>query len=442
MEVFGFAHVGLAAPTALLLPVLSHPRPRPRPRRRPTTWRSGITSAARPGRTSRAAASPTARRGCSATCGRRSRAGCCPSVLDAWPSRGSVNSSAFHTHESAAWPKPAALPHWRAGPVCAVNPHFCLIMPNGNSPRVSLVSDRHGFEFRQVWKVASSSLASFFYNMWGDFSTPRSCCRRSSRRHRRSAPSSRRRANRSAASSRRRSRCSRGSSRASRRAASRCPTTCTPSRRPVLGDGALGDDPMVRAAAELVALQNASDAAAAAGAARPPPEVRQNALAAVVAGFVEDIECGVAYSAAEHLASQLSFVSAGHAGALPRLPAAPQQRLRRPRASPPRDALPPARERVGDRVEVRARPREFGRGQAAAAEQAGVRGDPPRRFRARPAALHRLFQDFVCLGYPLPPECEGGRELAWLPPPPKEAAVEQARAALTEAFAAAAPSTL
>ena len=52
------------------------------------------------------------------------------------------------------------------------------------------------------------------------------------------------------------------------------------------------------------------------------------------------------------------------------------------------------------------------------------------------------FQDFVCLGYPLPPECEGGRELAWLPPPPKEAAVEQARAALTEAFAAAAPSTL
>ena len=52
------------------------------------------------------------------------------------------------------------------------------------------------------------------------------------------------------------------------------------------------------------------------------------------------------------------------------------------------------------------------------------------------------FQDFVCLGYPLPAECEGGRELAWLPPPPKEAAVEQARAALTEAFAAAAPSTL
>ena len=24
------------------------------------------------------------------------------------------------------------------------------------------------------------------------------------------------------------------------------------------------------------------------------------------------------------------------------------------------------------------------------------------------------FQDFICLGFPLPPECEGGRELAWL----------------------------
>ena len=33
MEVFGFAHVGLAAPTTLLLPFLGHPRPRPRPRR-------------------------------------------------------------------------------------------------------------------------------------------------------------------------------------------------------------------------------------------------------------------------------------------------------------------------------------------------------------------------------------------------------------------------
>ena len=31
------------------------------------------------------------------------------------------------------------------------------------------MSERHSIEFRQVWKVASSSLASFFYcNMWGD----------------------------------------------------------------------------------------------------------------------------------------------------------------------------------------------------------------------------------------------------------------------------------
>ena len=82
--------------------------------------------------------------------------------------RPSQNASLFFTHESAAWPKPA---HCRARrpEVCAINPHFCLILQYGNAPRTSLVSERHGIEFRQVWKVASSSLASFFYcNMWGD----------------------------------------------------------------------------------------------------------------------------------------------------------------------------------------------------------------------------------------------------------------------------------
>ena len=82
--------------------------------------------------------------------------------------RPSQNASLFFTHESAAWPKPA---HCRARrpEVCAINPHFCVILPYGNAPRTSLVSERHGIEFRQVWKVASSSLASFFFcNMWGD----------------------------------------------------------------------------------------------------------------------------------------------------------------------------------------------------------------------------------------------------------------------------------
>eukprot|EP00965_Chrysotila_dentata_P175378 5788596-Pleurochrysis_carterae.AAC.1 len=43
--------------------------------------------------------------------------------------------------------------------VCGHNPHFCLALPYGNAPRRSLVSNGWGFEFRQVWKVASSSLA-------------------------------------------------------------------------------------------------------------------------------------------------------------------------------------------------------------------------------------------------------------------------------------------
>ena len=69
---------------------------------------------------------------------------------------------------TAAWPKPAQCQARRAH-VCRFSPHFCLLLAQGNSPRTSLVSERHRIEFRQVWKVASSSLASFFYcNMWGD----------------------------------------------------------------------------------------------------------------------------------------------------------------------------------------------------------------------------------------------------------------------------------
>lgn len=91
--------------------------------------------------------------------------GLLPSLEDA-STRQSQNATLFYTHESAQWPKPAAC-RTRRPQVCAVNPHFCVILPYGNAPRTSLVSDRHGIEFRQVWKVASSSLASFFFcNMW------------------------------------------------------------------------------------------------------------------------------------------------------------------------------------------------------------------------------------------------------------------------------------
>lgn len=89
------------------------------------------------------------------------------SVLDATP-RPLANVTPLYTHEAAAWPKPSRCRRRRAE-VCSFSPHFCLSLPSGNAPRSSLISERHGLEFRQVWKVASSSLASFFFcNLWGD----------------------------------------------------------------------------------------------------------------------------------------------------------------------------------------------------------------------------------------------------------------------------------
>ena len=443
MEVFAQLQLGLAAPTTLLLPVLGHPRPRPRPRakadhlaqwdhfRCPTgSYLAGGRVADRTPRLQRHLRQAFAR-------------GLLPSVLDAWPSRGSVNSSAFHTHESAAWPKPARC-RTRRPEVCAVNPHFCLIMPNGNSPRVSLVSDRHGFEFRQVWKVASSSLASFFYcNMWGDLHAEKLLPTQQPPPPTKRAvvaptrePIGRFVASAFEVLARLLSRVSPSGEQMPDHmyAEPGGPFSAT-----VLSATTRWYAPLQK----LVALQNASDAAAAAGAARPPPEVRQNALAAVVAGFVEDIECGVAYSAAEHLASQLSFVSAGHAERSHldfqlRLNnvSADLERLRRV-----------MRYRQPENASATAWKCALGRENSVEGKRLPLsKQEFEAILRADSALVQRLctvyFQDFVCLGYPLPPECEGGRELAWLPPPPKEAAVEQARAALTEAFAAAAPSTL
>ena len=58
-----------------------------------------------------------------------------PSTLDA-PVRG-VTPELFYTHESAAWPKPARC-QARRQHVCRSNPHFCLLLAQGNSPRTSL----------------------------------------------------------------------------------------------------------------------------------------------------------------------------------------------------------------------------------------------------------------------------------------------------------------
>ena len=39
---------------------------------------------------------------------------------------------------------------------------------------------------------------------------------------------------------------------------------------------------------------------------------RERALYALVDGFVDDIECAIVYSAAEHLATQMSFITSGY----------------------------------------------------------------------------------------------------------------------------------
>ncbi|KOO35288.1 hypothetical protein Ctob_012339 [Chrysochromulina tobinii] len=39
---------------------------------------------------------------------------------------------------------------------------------------------------------------------------------------------------------------------------------------------------------------------------------RRQELTALVNGFIEDLECAIVYSAAEHLATQMSFVTSGY----------------------------------------------------------------------------------------------------------------------------------
>ena len=39
---------------------------------------------------------------------------------------------------------------------------------------------------------------------------------------------------------------------------------------------------------------------------------REREVYALVDGFVDDIECAIVYSAAEHLATQMSFITSGY----------------------------------------------------------------------------------------------------------------------------------
>jgi len=147
------------------------------------------------------------------------------------------------------------------------------------------------------------------------------------------------------------------------------------------------------------------------------PEHRDKAVTALVRGFIEDIECGVVYSSAEHLATQTSFVTSGYAE---RSVLDFQIRLQN---------VTTDLERLGALLKyASSTPRndstwKCSLGRENAVENKGrlalTKADFLTVLTKHPNLMQRLctvyFQDFTCLGFPLPPECEGGRELAWLP---------------------------
>ncbi len=315
-----------------------------------------------------------------------------------------MNVSVFYTHESAAWPKPARCQAQRAA-ACQHNPHFCLLLPQGNSPRTSLVSERHGIAFRQVWKVASSSLASFFYcNMWGDLrvdkllpSQPlpaRSAAVRTASAPRVVFPS-REPISRFIAS------CFEVLERLLNRVSpsgQRMPDEMYiepkgPFSPSVLRHGTSWYEPLLR-------TLNASSAS-----------TRRLELVALVNGFIEDIECSIVYSAAEHLATQMSFITSGYeertaldfqirlANATVDL-----ERLGRRIAYPPHGNASVWKCALGRENDASNK-----------AKLAVSKADFTGVLERNPAFVQRLctvyIQDYLCLGFALPPECEGGREL-------------------------------
>ena len=329
------------------------------------------------------------------------------SQLDA-PMRGSLNTSLFYTHESAAWPKPAQCQARRAQ-TCRLNPHFCIILPQGNSPRTSLVSERHRIAFRQVWKVASSSLASFFYcNMWGDLRAekllpgqqPHDSSNEEGRRVRAVFPA-REPISRFVASS--------------FEVLERLLNHVSPSGQRMPDDmyvepsGPLSQSVLERSTSWYGPLQRLIN--------NPNRSATEhNAMVyALVDGFLFDIECGIVYSAAEHLATQMSFITSGYAV---RAVLDFQIRL----ANVTSDL-----ERLGAAIDYpSARPNSssvwkcpLGRENDAASKAKLVvsKADFKTALAQHPSLVQRLctvyIQDFLCLGFPMPPECEGGRELEW-----------------------------
>ena len=295
MEVFGFAHVGLAAPTALLLPVLSRlVRGRGLGEGRPPgavgslPLPDGRTAGGRVAdrtprlqrhlqRSVRARAAAVGARRVAVARQREQR------VPHARVRRVAKPAAAALARRPGVRRQPALLPDHAERQLAAREPRV-------RPPRLRVPPGVEGGEL-----VARC----FFYYMWGVLHAEKLLPTQQPPPPT-SAPSSRRRANRSAlrrvgvrgarAAPLARLAGRRADARPHvRRAAARSRRRCS-RRRP---DGTR--------AAELVALQNA-----AAFSAPPTPPAAggaAGALAAVVAGFVEDIECGVACSLPNFLAS-------------------------------------------------------------------------------------------------------------------------------------------
>ncbi|KAL1530657.1 hypothetical protein AB1Y20_001557 [Prymnesium parvum] len=330
--------------------------------------------------------------------------GLVPSLLDA-PTRFAPNGSTFHTHESAAWPKPQRC-RARRKQVCQANPHFCLILPQGNAPRTSLVSDRHRIEFRQVWKVASSSLASFFYcNMWGDLRAekllPGQPPPPADKRNRRLVvvptrePISRFIASSFEVLERLVNHVSPGGS---RMPDDMYAEPAGPLSHTVLSATTSWFKPLLLLT-NLTGLE------------------REVQLRALVTGFLEDIECAIVYSAAEHLATQMSFITSGYSER-----AVLDFQIKIPNVT--QDL-----ERLGHMIKYRPQTNHsvwkcpLGRENdgATKAKFHVNKQDFLNVLANHPSLVQRLctvyIQDYLCLGFALPAECEGGRELGWLDGP-------------------------
>mmetsp|Transcript_11697 Transcript_11697/g.32140 ORF Transcript_11697/g.32140 Transcript_11697/m.32140 type:complete len:437 (+) Transcript_11697:51-1361(+) len=363
--------------------------------------------------------------------GRAMAAGLLPTLLDATP-RAVQNLSLFYTRESVAWPKPPRCRR-RQAEVCEINPHFCLALPSGNSPRSSLVASKYHFEMRQVWKVASSSLASFFFcNMWPDLELLKV-----------------------------------GPGTAPPRKADDT-IVAFPSREPItrfIGavvevlarllahvspggqqmpdsmyvepDGPMSAGLLARTTSwfeplrRLNATIHVHDGQRLA--ASIAPEARLQALEDLVSGFISDLECSIIYSASEHLSSQASFVTSGfealsHLDFHVRLSHIEEDLIRLSQkigyvavnasrmVEPHVDA---GMAHVGWKCALGHENEASAKGKIMFVDQ----DDIAAVLRRSPQLVQRLctvyMQDFVCLGYDLPPECQDGKELQWLEAAPQ-----------------------